>query len=142
MIFIRKKRTDFPVDMVILWCNGNEAGFLAEKEYWAKQEGVENKLSNHQARFIENDELSNRGYYIPPLVDRQLRFLIWDICRLRKLSANKQKEHDLLLGKGLAYLRRDKEFCSFYGRWRVSLFLWICGQPGSKWFYFWAKVFR
>lgn len=113
--------------------------------------GIQNSITYDSERsncgILENriflsDELSNRGYYIPPLVDRQLRFLIWDICRLRKLSANKQKEHDLLLGKGLAYLRRDKEFCSFYGRWRVNLFLWICGQPGSKWFYFWAKVFR
>ncbi len=52
-----KKKNDFPVDLVVLWCDGRDPSFSSSKNYWALKEGKETDIANHASRFIENDEL-------------------------------------------------------------------------------------
>ncbi len=88
------------------------------------------------------DELARRGMFTPCVVDQLLCYVIGDLCRFRKLPREKQKKYELLFGRALAYLRRDKAFCSWYGRLRVRSFLLMAGTAQTRRFYFWGKVFR
>lgn len=50
---------NYPIDMVHLWCDGNDPAFAARKNYYQEKEGVPKSDSSRtgQARFFDNDEL-------------------------------------------------------------------------------------
>lgn len=50
---------NYPIDMVYLWCDGNDPAFAAQKNYYQEKEGVPKSDSSRtgQARFFDNDEL-------------------------------------------------------------------------------------
>lgn len=44
---------DFPVDLVVLWVDGNDSNFVRERNAWAARLGVPVET----ARFVQTDEL-------------------------------------------------------------------------------------
>lgn len=48
---------DFKVDMVYLWCDGNEAAFKKRKDEWLQQEKYYDEYFMGEQRFFDNDEL-------------------------------------------------------------------------------------
>lgn len=50
---------NYPIDMVYLWCDGNDPAFAARKNYYQEKEGLPKSDSSRtgQARFFDNDEL-------------------------------------------------------------------------------------
>ena len=50
---------NYPIDMVYLWCDGNDPAFSARKNYYQEKEGLPKSDPSRtgQARFFDNDEL-------------------------------------------------------------------------------------
>lgn len=50
---------EFPIDMVYLWCNGQDPDFIKKKEKYERNSSNDssNILSTGDIRFFDNDEL-------------------------------------------------------------------------------------
>ena len=88
------------------------------------------------------DELSERGYLTPAVADVLLRMTVGDLCRMGKLGAGFVKENEAFMCKALEYIRRYKKYCSWCGKKRMELFLFLAGKPTTFKFHFLAKLFR
>ena len=48
---------NYPIDLVYLWVDGNDAKWQQEKLYWQKQYGLLNENAINNCRFVDNQEL-------------------------------------------------------------------------------------
>lgn len=52
-----REEEDFKIDIVYMWVDGRDPKWRAEKEYWAKQLGVQFSEVTNRSRFCDNQEL-------------------------------------------------------------------------------------
>lgn len=45
------------IDLVYLWCNGNDENFIKERNYWASKEHYVLQQATNSCRFVDNNEL-------------------------------------------------------------------------------------
>ncbi len=57
MFSLTSKQEDFEVDLVVLWCDGNDPTFNHSRQTWADKTGQNLRAGNDPARFIQSDEL-------------------------------------------------------------------------------------
>lgn len=128
----------------------NKITIIPEKLYIHRKEGKTHITSNKEKmdigclhnRLYLCDEISRRGWLLPEVADQLLRYVIADLARLRKMPIATREQYMLIIKRAVIYLRRDKDFCTWYGRLRINLFLCFARKPVKNAFYYWAKLFR
>ena len=88
------------------------------------------------------EELVKHGNVPKEVMDQLVKYVIWDVCRMRKLPVMIRRKQDLLMNKALNRLHEYLELCSKWGQLRLKILFALAGKPDTHRFYFWTKIFR
>lgn len=124
---------------------------LVEEELYIYRKGVAGAITSNQINVtfdkLRNvvflgEELKKRNLLDKEIISFLLKILVWNMCNLRKLPKQIQQAHADALCHEIETIKNWIPSVGFWKRIRFNLWVFLAGDPPSRRFYFWSKIFR